>query len=1169
MSQKAFFKDLRRSIFNTKARFLSIMAIIALGVGFFAGINATEPDMIISADKYYQEHNLSDFHLVSPLGFKESDIQSVLDTDGIAQVQAGYSKDVFVTSDAGSTATVRLYSHDSRNTAENGSINVPVLTEGRMPEIPGEIAVEAGRNVPDSIEIGSRITLSLPEGDILSDYLNQSTYLVVGRINSPLYIDFERGMTNIGDGSIGFYAYIPQTDFTIEKATDLFIRTTESKTLTAYSTAYNSHLTVLQDHFEILGQTAIASDTQLLRDELNIKKEELQTSKQDAESELAAGEQKLQDAAQAILDGEQEIKEKEAKYTKELASRDAQLAQGRIDLAQGWELYNTNYALWQSNYDLSQAGLAELAAAKIQLDKIPPQIAAAQAELKASKSQLDTVKLQLDALQTSIDELNKIETDLPTIVPGMTEDTFNQLIADTRVYSGELADNIQANFLYNDPDLLAGLTQLFDAAISQMEITYTQSKSDYDAGLDQYTSGAEQLAVQKTQYQQGLSDYQDSLATLESAAAQLEIGKIELDQAKLTLDQSEAEILAGEAALADGKIELEQQLADGRAKLVDARIELADGRKTYEEEKADALAKIADAETKIKDASRSIMEIPDHWFVMNRDSNPGYSGYGNDAERIGAVAKVFPLFFFLVAALVCLTTMTRMVEEERVQIGTLKALGYSTGKISSKYLVYALLASLIGAASGLIIGFRLFPEVIMNAYGMMYQIPVQLTPYHLNYTIISILIAVVTTVSASLLATLQELRSSPAVLMQPKAPKPGKRILLERIRPLWKRLSFSHKVTARNIFRYKRRFLMTVIGIAGCTALLVTGFGLRDSVNAIMGKQFKDIFIYDGMMMIDTDKSAADLDIALILGADTAVKSYLNAQNETINVMSAGSSHEFEATMVVPEDTNIFPEFYDLHVRTTGEKLNLPDDGAVITEKLAELLHIQVGDTISWRDSEQRSYKVQISSIAENYLMHYIYLSPTYFDKITLRAPVYNTALFNFNNEAALDEKVFKENLLSNDGVLGAMFTSGIADDFNNSIKSLNYVVLLLIISAGALAFVVLYNLTNINITERIREIATIKVLGFRDKEVSAYVYRENILLTVIGTLVGLLTGFVLHHFVMSTMEIDTMMFGKNIALLSYLLSIALTMAFTILVNFFMYYHLRKVNMVESLKSVE
>ncbi len=1169
MAKKSFGKDIRRSILKSRARFLSIMAIIALGVGFFAGINASEPDMILSADRYYKDSRLADFRLVSPLGFKPEDIEAVRQTTGVETIQEGFMKDVFLISDTGTTATARLFSYDAADYVTNTGLSVPQLKEGRLPENSGEIAIETGFGVPPEIGLGSQVKVFLPEGEILQDSLATDTYTVVGRITSPMYLDFERGQTNIGDGSVSFFAYIAEVDFVMDKVTDVFVRTTDTQRLTAYSEAYKAHLDPITTQFESLGDRAIGAETKLLRDELNEGKEELKQNKEKAERELADAEKQLVDAEREIEDGERELAENEAKYTRELEDKRVLLEKGRAELNAGLMKYFEGYTTWLEGYIAYLDGRDQLNVSKQQLDDAKVQIEQGEKDLAEAKIQLDAAKVMLDTLKATLDSLKKTRDALPTDGTGLSQDAFDSLIAELRKTSPELADALTERFVPDDPGQTAQLGLALEISIIQMEQTYDVQKRQYDDGLAQYQEGVAELAKGKREYESGLAQYNSGLATLNRSKVELDRGKVELDKAKQTLASSEAKLTAGEAQLTKGEQDLIRELEEGRQKLAQARVDLAEGRATFEAEKADALAQIADAEEKIRDAERKIIEIPDSWFVLTRDGNPGYSSYGDDARRIGAVAKVFPLFFFLVAALVCLTTMTRMVEEERVQIGTLKALGYSSLAISAKYLIYALAASLVGAFIGLAVGFRLFPGLVMNAYGMMYQIPVRLTPDHLDYALISILLAVVTTVSAALGATLQELRAHPAVLMQPKAPKPGKRIMLERIKPLWRRLSFSHKVTARNIFRYKQRFLMTAIGIAGCTALLVTGFGLRDSINAIMDKQFGEIFLYDGLVVTNTDKEPAKRDLAVILGADDQVKDYTPVLSETVSTLKSGSSRTFEANLIVPDDADAFRAFYDLHERVSREPLLLPDEGAIISEKLAGLLDIKVGGDLTYRDTENRTYTVRVAGIAENYLTHYIYLSPRAFDRLTFRTPVFNTAVFNVEDPDRIDEKAFKERLLSHEGVQATLFTQGIADDFGKTIKSLNLVVLVLILSAGALAFVVLYNLTNINITERIREIATIKVLGFRDKEVSAYVYRENVILTLIGTLGGLALGFVLHRFVMGTMEIDNMMFGKNVQWISYLLSAVLTMAFTVIVNLVMFRQLQKINMVESLKAIE
>ena len=812
MSAKSFHKDLLRTLAKSKMRFLSILAITALGVGFFAGIKATEPDMILSADAYYQKQNLSDFRVLAPMGFRPQDLESIASLPGIDQIQPGYIMDFFLYSESGNRYSIRLYSHDPRLNEQADALNRLTVEQGRLPAKPGEMLLEAGSNIPENIAVNSIITLGIGENRNITDYLARDTFTVVGRVQSPLYISFDRGQTSIGDGSIDFYAYICVSDFIMERFSEVYLRTTSSSHLTAYTDEYTEHI-----------------------------------------------------------------------------------------------------------------------------------------------------------------------------------------------------------------------------------------------------SGIE----------------------------------------------------------------------------------------------------------------RKLLDLSDEWIVMTRDHQPGYTEYGDDARRIGAVATIFPLFFLLVAALVCLTTMTRMIEEERVQIGTLKAIGYNTLSISSKYLVYALSASLAGSAIGLLIGFQLFPGSIMNAYAIMYQIPDRLTPFHLDIAALSVLIAALATVLVALLATLRELKSTPAVLMQPRAPRPGKRIFLEYIKPLWSRLSFMQKLTARNLFRYKQRLFMTIIGIAGCTALLLTGFGMKDSVNAIIGQQFDEIFIYDGLLMIDPEKDSEKKAIETILENTQRIESYMPLMSDTVTALAAASNLSYSVTIIVPQDLELLPEFYQLRDRQSGEALLLPATGAVITEKLAELTGIGEGDSISLRDAENRTFTVEVSSIAENYLTHYIYMSPEYFNQITYRQPIFNAAVFHLGDTDQFDAREFQEYLLDHDAVLGSMLTLNLSADFAKSVESLNYIVIILILSAGALAFVVLYNLTSINISERIREIATIKVLGFRDREVSQYVFRENILLTLFGIVAGLILGFYLHRFVMGTMETDAMMFGRQIHWLSYLLSVFLTMGFAVLVNIFMFYHLRKIKLVESLKSVE
>ncbi|HCW74587.1 MAG TPA: hypothetical protein DHM90_13260, partial [Clostridiaceae bacterium] len=811
--------------------------------------------------------------------------------------------------------------------------------------------------------MGDEVSISLPEDAELEDFFNEDTYTVVGLIKSPLYISYERGQTNIGDGSIDYYGYVPEKDFSMEKVTDLFIETKESQNLTAYSDEYEAYHKPMKASLEEYGIFAMDRDTEELREELSEGKEELQREKADAEEKLAEAEAELIDAESELADGEQKLNENEIRYTQEFSDRRQEIREGKEALEKGRDEYFTGYNSWLSGYNEYQDGKAELASSKATLDDAKNQIDQGERELAAAKTQLDEAQTQIGLLTQSLEGLKEIRAGLPEGTD-LTEEEYLGIIEQIRVLSPELAVFLEENVPYNDPNLLNSLRNALDSTTVQLEETLVGAKAQYDQGVIDYETGTAALSASRVQYEEGLAAYEAGARELELAKAEIDRGKAELDRAKETLDASERQLTEGERQLNAAEAEFKQSIRDGRAEIAEGKIELSEGKAKFAKEKADALEQISDAEEEIHDAERMILEIPTEWFVYSRDGYPGYASLGDDAKRLGSLATVFPLFFFLVAALVCLTTMTRMVEEERVQIGTLKALGYKTPTIAMKYITYALLASLIGSIIGFTIGFQLFPRLIITVYGSMYNTPYIMTPFHWSLALLSTAIAVVTTVSASLFATLSELKETPANLMMPKAPKPGKRILLERFTPLWRKMSFSYKVTFRNIFRYKKRFLMTVLGISGCTALLVTGFGIGDSVNAIMGRQFKEIFVYDGLVFLDEDKDEISVDS--ILGDHSEIETFMTAHNESVSVYVKGSSREYESSLVIPEETADFRGFFDLHDRVSGDDIELGEDGAVISEKLSKLLGVEAGDTLVYRDTDSRTYEFSISAIAEN-----------------------------------------------------------------------------------------------------------------------------------------------------------------------------------------------------------
>lgn len=1152
MKNKTFYKELLRTIKNTKTRFLSIFVIIALGVGFFAGINATEPDMIISADNFYKENKLSDLTVLFPLELKKEDKTDILIIDGVSSVEEKIIKDVLIEEKENSGGVLRLY-----NINEDIVLDKPYIVEGNKPKNENEILLDVGFQDQNKNKIGDKVNLYLEDEDEFDDTLKSKEYTISGFALSPKYVSFERGQTNIGSGSISYFGYLHDDAFKI-KANNLLVTLQKSEGLSAYSDKYDNRLNYVEEEIKKMGLSSMERKIEDIKEELEEREKELEDAKKEAEDQFEQAEDKIEKAEDEITEGEKELQDAKEDFNSKYNSGLQEINSGKKDLEEGRDELEKNKNLIEDGKEKIAEGEKELAQAEKELEE-------AEAKLEQAKTQLDLAKFALESGKESLKtlkEIKKVIDDNFTGFPAFdSEEEYDRFIDFVGIISKDLSEQIKENFPYGSPNLADEINKFLDESIEAAEKEITEGEKEYEKGLSEYNKG-------KKEYDKGYAEFKAGQKELEKQKDALTEGKFEIIIGELKLEQGEDTLSRSETELKEGKEEFKEKIPEEEEKLEEGKEELEENKDLLENEKKDAYEKIEEGQEEIAKAYKDLEKIPDNWIITSRESYPGYSSYGDDARRMGAVAKVFPLFFFLVAALVSLTTMTRMVEEERTQIGTLKALGYKTSMIGVKYISYAFLASFFGSIVGFTIGFQLFPRVIMMVYGAMYNIPNHSTPFHFKYAVISTLIAVVTTVSATIFAIASEMKSMPAVLMQVKAPKPGKRIFLEKINFLWKRISFSNKVTARNVFRYKRRLFMTVLGIAGSMALLLTGFGIRDSVNAINEKQFKEIFTYDGLIFIDEEKDAASIkeDIKSLDEVSGVKETY--SENVTLKSKDKG---KIEVDIMVTKNSDNFGRYIDLHTRKEKDQINI-EDGVVITEKLSSLIGKNIGDKVTYENKDGVEFDFEIGGISENYLMHYIYMNKDDFKKTTGEAVDVNSFMFVYGEDSISDgfnEDKFKEQLLSIEGVQGSVTTEYLENEFSEALKSLDYVVLILIISAGALSFIVLYNLTNINITERIREIATIKVLGFRDKEVSAYVYKENVILSVLGTLVGVILGIILHRFVMTTMEVDSMMFGKNIYGLSYLYSVVLSLSFTVIVNIVMHFKLKKVDMVESLKSVE
>ena len=997
MMKKTTLREIRESL----GRYLAIMAIVALGVGLFAGLKITKTVMVGSADAFWQAQQLYDYRLVSTLGFEEEDVQALAQKADVRAVQGAMEADVLYTDEQGNDKVLKAHS-----ILEN--INMLETVAGRLPESDTECVVDDhlyGEEV-----IGSKIVLSGDNDQDDLDSFRYTEYTIVGTVRSPLYVQFERGTTSLGNGSVSGFVYLLPEGFATDYYTDIYVKFEEDAQV--YSDEYDAYMDEREAQWETYceeqGERRYQSIMTEAEEELADAEQELADEKAEAEVELADAKQELTDAEKEIADGEKKLEDGE----QELADNKEVIAQKERELAD------------------------------------------ARAALEAQEA--------------------------------------------------ELASQEEA---------LAGMMQ------------------GQAAGM---------------QYQM----------PADMARQQLEAGKAQIEE-------GEAELRKARGQIRDAGEEIEES----RQELADARQEVEDGWQEYNDAKAEFDEKIADAEQKLADARAEIADIekPDT-YVLGRETNTGYVCFESDSSIVEGIANVFPVFFFLVAALVCMTTMNRMVEEQRTQIGVLKALGYGEARIMGKYLFYSGSAAFTGCVAGYLAGIRLFPLVIWQAYGVMYRFGGIVYAFDWATAVLCLAVSLLCSMGTTWASCRHELREVAAELMRPKSPKAGKRIFLEWIPFIWNRMKFLHKVSVRNIIRYKRRFLMMVIGISGCTALLLTGFAIRDSVTTVADRQFEEIQTYAvGVTLKD---GVTKEDLSLLEELDQIV-----ADNGGDYGLAVETSMDLETAdgiksvkLIAAAEPESFGAYFDLHT-PAGEPIAYPQAGeVVICNKLSERYRIRAGDTITLFNEDREELQAVVSGVCENYIYNYVYVNEETYRKATGETG-YQSAYVNLPEEA--DVYVVGASLMKAEHVTAVAVNRDMLLRVSRMMTSMNYIVFVIIACAGALAFIVLYNLNNINITERIREIATIKVLGFYKKETATYVFRENTVLTGIGCAVGLVLGRLLHIYVMHEVDIDMMSFDVHVEPVSYLLSILLTFVFTWLINRIMSGKLDKINMAESLKSVD
>lgn len=1151
MKKKALRKEFYMEVRKTLNRFLSLLLITALGVAFFSGIRAAQPDMELSADTYYDESRFMDISVQGTLGMTEEDAESIAAVEGVEEVMPCYSMDMF-----GTLGTERL---NLQVMSVPDTMNLLTVTNGRLPEAENECVVDNQMAAEGVCQIGDTISLSSATDTDTEDILGVTEFTVVGEVTSPYYLSLERGTTSIGNGTLNGFLVIPESAFSIDYYTQICVRIEGAAELDCFGSEYEDLVDSVVDRIEEIADGRCEIRYADLQEQGHEEIADAEAEIADAEDKLSDAAQELEDARQQLEDGRQELADGEA----ELAEKEQEYLDARQKTSDGWEqadrgrreIINAERQLesgW-AQYEEGKKQIEDGYAALEPYEEQYAQLEDAEAQLQSGIEQLQT---GMDQLQSGMDQI-QAALDQIEMIMSLPEEQWQPGWAELVQQKPALEEQL-AGYQTQYTDLESQLTELqtqltaCQEGMAQLGPVIEETRAQLDAG-------AEELAASKEQ--------------LDAAQAQIDAANGTISESVQQLSDAEDELADAETQLADGKAELEdarQEIADGEQEIADGEAELADGEAEYADAKAEADEKIADARAQIADGEQQLadMEMPE-WYVLDRQYIASYVDYSQNADRIGAIGRVFPVIFFLVAALVCLTTMTRMVEEERTQIGTLKALGYGRGSIAAKYILYALLSSLLGSLIGLVAGQKSLPAVIMMAYRILYpDLPYMLTPLNLQYSVMATAAAVLCTTLAAWAACYKELFAVPAELMRPASPKAGKRVLLERITFIWKRLNFSRKASVRNLIRYKKRFFMTIFGIGGCTALLLVGFGLKDSVSYLGVGQFEKIFTYDATVSFDADaEEEQKTELFDTVSSDDRILSFTKMLETAVDVETDGAPKS--AYLVVPETEEELDGYIHLQDRKTGEKYGLDDEGIVISEKLASLLDVGEGDTVVLSSDDTERVEVRISHVTENYFMHYVYMSRELYEEIYGKEPEWNMLFLNTAQTDEAFENQVQADYMELDGVTGVTFISGMAETVDDMLGSMNIVIAVLVISAGMLAFIVLYNLNNINISERKRELATLKVLGFFDREVSAYVNRENIMLTVIGTAAGLLMGVALHRYVMTTVETDTLMFGRMIRWYSYLFSVLLTFAFSVIVNGVQFFKLRKIDMVESLKSVE
>ena len=1063
------FKYSIKEIFVNRKRFISIMLMALLGVGFFAGLVASGPDMRDSLDKFLDDTNTYDINIVSTLGLTNEDVDEIKKIKNTENVHGIYSKDIsFKTDDKEFIFKAIEYSE---------KINTPILLDGKLPENNNECVVEQDFLIDSGFKIGDNIEIDE------DDELKANSFKIVGSVKSPIYVSMERGTTSLGDGTIDYYLYLNKDVFDMDYYPNIYLNVNSAKIEKITTNKYNELVENVYKDIESIKEERETQRYNNIKEEASEKLQEsideYEKGKKEGEEELKKAKDKIEDSEKEIKNAENELETGKTKAKKEISNAKAEISSSENKLKKSEKEYEEGLEKYSKGVK----------------------------EYNSNKSKLES---SLDVLNDNLKKLKDLK-----------EEIEKQIAL--------IEDEIKNGNLENEDKLVLLKNQLSDLNSNIKEIESNKNKINNE---------------------------------LSSAEKELNKTKKALDSAKKEIDNGYKELEKGKKELSSRESSLNNQFAKAEKEIEDGKKEIVDAKETLEKEEKKFNEEIKDAEKEIEDAKEDIEGIKEgKWYIFDREDDTGFSSFIDSINSMNNIATLFPIIFYLVAILISSTSMSRMVEEERGDIGTLKALGYSNLRIINKYIAYSLLSTVLGGIIGMFIGFILIPTVVWENYSIIYYLPEFYPKLRFSYGILGTVIAVICITGSTVHSAYKELKDEPSSLMRPKAPKMGKKVILEKIPFIWKRLNFSSKTTVRNVFRYKKRALMTIIGISGCTALILAGFGLRDSIKDIAEYQYGRVFEYD--LVVSLNKEDEEL-VNLVKNSDI-VESVSLTDSLSGSISAEGIKRD--TSIIVVENTEDFKNVANLRDIDSGNIIDLSNEGVLISDKLASLLEIEKGENITLTDSDNNEFEYKVLGIVENYIGHYVYINKDLYES---KENDFNiNTLFIKYKEGNNDNEAFEEMLLDDNSVTSITVVENSLEHVRDLLKSLDLVVMILIISSALLAFVVLYNLANVNISERVREIATLKVLGFYDKEVDNYINRESIILTCIGIVIGLIAGVFLTGFVISTCETENMRFARNILLHSYIYSILITSVFSIIVNFATHFVLKKINMVESLKSIE